>query len=106
MSNSFIEKCINGDASLDEIDNYIDEWHDSDSDINLELHEFLGMSWEEYSLWAVKPKFLAWIINARRKGVISSETKFLQESQPLAARSSNTKESLESINWLKSMGKI
>jgi hypothetical protein len=50
MSNSFIEKCINGDASLDEIDNYIDEWHDSDSDINLELHEFLGMSWEEYSL--------------------------------------------------------
>jgi hypothetical protein len=97
MSNSFIEKCINGDASLDEIDNYIDEWHDSDSDINLELHEFLGMSWEEYSLWAVKPKFLAWIINARRKGVISSETKFLQESQPLAARSSNTKESLESI---------
>jgi hypothetical protein len=106
MNSSFIEKCINGDASLDEIDDYIDEWHDSDSDINLELHEFLGMSWEEYSLWAVKPKFLAWIINARRKGVISSETKFLQESQPLAARSSNTKESLESINWLKSMGKI
>ena len=28
MSNSFIEKCINGDASLDEIDDYIDEWHD------------------------------------------------------------------------------
>ena len=106
MSNSFIEKCINGDASLDEIDDYIDEWHDSDSTNDLELHEFLGMSWEEYSLWAVKPKFLAWIINARRKGVISSETKFLQESQPLAARSSNTKESLESINWLKSMGKI
>jgi len=106
MSNSFIEKCINGDASLDEIDDYIDEWHDSDSTNDLELHEFLGMTWEEYSLWAVKPKFLAWIINARRKGVISSETKFLQESQPLAARSSNTKESLESINWLKSMGKI
>ena len=106
MNSSFIEKCINGDASLDEIDNYIDEWHDSDSTNDLELHEFLGMSWEEYSLWAVKPKFLAWIINARRKGVISSETKFLQESQPLAARSSNTKESLESINWLKSMGKI
>ncbi|PZU96024.1 MAG: hypothetical protein DCE90_11395 [Pseudanabaena sp.] len=106
MNSSFIEKCINGDASLDEIDNYIDEWHDSDSDMSLELHEFLGMTWEEYSLWVVKPRFLAWIINARRKGVISSEEKFKQESQPLAARSYSTKESLQSINWLKSIGKI
>ncbi|MCA6501785.1 MAG: hypothetical protein ACK54E_01130 [Pseudanabaena sp.] len=73
MSNSFIEKCINGDASLDEIDNYIDEWHDSDSDINLELHEFLGMSWEEYSLWAVKPSLLAEILNHRKQDVSSKK---------------------------------
>jgi len=73
MSNSFIEKCINGDASLDEIDNYIDEWHDSDSDINLELHEFLGMSWEEYSLWAVKPRLLAERLNHRKQDVSSKK---------------------------------
>jgi len=73
MRNSFIEKCINGDASLDEIDNYIDEWHDSDSDINLELHEFLGMSWEEYSLWAVKPSLLAEILNHRKQDVSSKK---------------------------------
>ncbi len=73
MSNSFIEKCINGDASLDEIDDYIDEWHDSDSDINLELHEFLGMSWEEYSLWAVKPSLLAEILNHRKQDVSSKK---------------------------------
>ncbi|MFN8903880.1 MAG: hypothetical protein ACK5X7_03460, partial [Pseudanabaena sp.] len=64
---------INGDASLDEIDNYIDEWHDSDSDINLELHEFLGMSWEEYSLWAVKPSLLAEILNHRKQDVSSKK---------------------------------
>ena len=73
MSNSFIEKCINGDASLDEIDDYIDEWHDSDLDINLELHEFLGMSWEEYSLWAVKPSLLAEILNHRKQDVSSKK---------------------------------
>ena len=73
MSNSFIEKCINGDASLDEIDNYIDEWHDSDSDIKLELHEFLRMSWEEYSLWAVKPSLLAEILNHRKQDVSSKK---------------------------------
>jgi hypothetical protein len=73
MSNSFIEKCINGDASLDEIDNYIDEWHDSDSTNDLELHEFLGMSWEEYSLWAVKPSLLAEILNHRKQDVSSKK---------------------------------
>jgi len=65
MNSSFIEKCINGDTSLDEIDDYIDKWHDSDSDINLELHEFLEMSWEEYSLWAIKPSLLEEIVNER-----------------------------------------
>lgn len=69
MNSSFIEKCINGDASLDEIDDYIDEWHDSDSTNDLELHEFLGMSWEEYSLWAVKPSLLAEILNHRKQDV-------------------------------------
>ncbi len=73
MNSSFIEKCINGDASLDEIDDYIDEWHDSNSDIDLELHEFLGMTWEEYSLWAVKPSLLADILNHRKQDVGSKK---------------------------------
>jgi hypothetical protein len=104
MNKSFIEKCINGDASLDEIDDYIDAWHDSDSD--LELHEYLGMTWEEYSAWAVKPKLLAWIINARRKGIELNEKNSMLASQSLAARSNNQKESLEAIKWLKDIGKI
>ena len=70
MNSSFIEKCINGDASLDEIDDYIDEWHDSDSTNDLELHEFLGMSWEEYSLWAIKPSLLEEIVNERKRLLI------------------------------------
>ncbi len=106
MNKSFIEKCINGDASLDEIDDYIDAWHDSDSDTELELHEYLGMTWKEYSLWAVKPKRLARIINARRKGIQLNEKNFMQTSQRLAARSNNQKESLEAIKWLKDIGKI
>jgi len=66
MNSSFIEKCINDDASLGEIDDYIDEWHDSDSANALELHEFLGMSWEEYSLWAVNPSLLEEIVNKKK----------------------------------------
>jgi hypothetical protein len=70
MNSSFIGKCINGNASLPEIDDYIDEWHDSDSDIALKLHEFLGMCWEEYSLWAIQPSLLAEIVNERKRSLI------------------------------------
>ena len=39
----------------------------------LELHEFLGMSWEEYSLWSVKPRLLAEILNHRKQDVGSKK---------------------------------
>jgi len=44
---TYIEQLISGDASISNIDNYIELWHNSDS--ILELHEFLGMTIEEYS---------------------------------------------------------
>lgn len=36
-----------------EIDDRIEEWHASDSDVP--LHVFLGMTWEEYSLFVSSP---------------------------------------------------
>lgn len=46
MSN-FIELCRQGKVSPDELDDYVDAWHDSDS--ALPLHEYLGMTQEEYA---------------------------------------------------------
>jgi len=37
------------------------------------FNEFLGMSWEEYSLWAVKPSLLAEILNHRKQDVSSKK---------------------------------
>ena len=48
MSN-FINDVINADAILDEIDDYIEKWHDSDTDCS--VFEYLGMTEEEYFLW-------------------------------------------------------
>ena len=41
---TFIELCVKGEVLIDEIDNFVDEWHQSPQDI--ELHEFLGMTWD------------------------------------------------------------
>lgn len=59
---NFIENCINGDALIYEIDDYIDSWHNSDS--SLELHEFLGMSLKEYALYLEDESYLPCIITA------------------------------------------
>ena len=42
------------DAEIERLMDKIDEWHEGDS--NVELHEFLGMTWEEYKVFALKPK--------------------------------------------------
>lgn len=34
----------------EELDDLVGQWHDSDKQVS--LHEYLGMSWEEYAVWA------------------------------------------------------
>lgn len=46
---TFMELYLAGKVSLDDIEDFIDAWHFSDS--NKELHEYLGMTMEQYSSW-------------------------------------------------------
>ncbi len=102
---SFISSCLSGEAFLDEIDDYIDRWHSGLAGENQELHEFLGMSWDEYSLWATRPDILASILNSRRRDIsLDDELKF--ESVALDARAKNNHEAIKMENWLKRIGKI
>jgi hypothetical protein len=39
----------------------------------MNLHEYLGMTWEEYSIWATRPSILAAIIQCRKKGISLKE---------------------------------
>jgi hypothetical protein len=63
MSN-FIEKCLAREATPEDIDDYIDQWHDNPG--NLALHEFLGMTRDEYAGWIADAAILPIIINARQ----------------------------------------
>jgi len=106
MNTSFIERCISGDAFLDEIDDYVDIWHDDSTSEDVELHEYLGMTWQEYSLWVTNPNILGSIVDARRKGQ-SLENAPVQEIQALlAARASSKEEAQRVMNWLQRIGKL
>ncbi len=98
MSN-FIEKCISGDALSFEVDDYIDQWHDSNSE--LELHDYLGMTKSEYSLFVDDESYLGVIINAHMR---SEDIGVVVESLALAARSDDQAKANKLERWLKDKG--
>jgi len=64
---NFIDACIAGTALFEDIDDFVDKWHGSKEDG--ELHEFLGMSVDEYNLWMVDASALQTIVDARMRVV-------------------------------------
>ena len=69
---NFIDQCINGETTPDKIDDWVGEWHDNAS-ITGDLHDYLGMTWDEYSRWATKPSLLNSILyNRIKQNVLNS----------------------------------
>lgn len=101
MSN-FIDKCLQGQVLPDDIDDFIDSWHEEDNDLS--LHRYLGMTRSEYSLWVANPDVLPYIVNAHHFGKDVSELLYEVEALPIAARSDGPDRALKLMRWLKSEG--
>ena len=61
---TFLDLCLAGQVRQDQVDDFVDRWHEAPG--GRELHDFLGMTTEEYSLWLRVPDALPYIISARR----------------------------------------
>ena len=61
----FIKKFISGQVKATDIDDYIDQWHNSES--SYELHTFLGLSEHEYKDFVVLKKNIEQIRDERIK---------------------------------------
>lgn len=57
---TFRQKCLQGEAVIEQLDDYIDDWHKSSSPVS--LADFLGFTDDEYALWLSKPGVLAQIV--------------------------------------------
>ena len=66
MSN-FIDMCRTGDAQPEDIDDFIDAWHDYPGSIP--LYTFLGMTKDEYSTWVEDATSLLEILKTRDKKI-------------------------------------
>ncbi len=61
---TFVDDVLAGRTTLDRVDDYVDRWHDGDSEG--ELRDFLGLSPAEYDAWIADAGALTKIVSARR----------------------------------------
>lgn len=65
---SFVDLCLEGSVLEEEIDRFVEDWHEGRVGADMELHEYLGMAWEEYQLWATTASVLPFVRTARKHG--------------------------------------
>ncbi|MGZ5200925.1 MAG: hypothetical protein ACXWC4_14230 [Telluria sp.] len=100
MSN-FIERCQSYEARVDDIDNYIDEWHENSQ--GKSLYDFLGMTRQEYALWLADSSILPTIVSLHSQNLSVDEVlEEFAEQLPVAARSVGPGRAQTLIDWLKS----
>ncbi|WEK30780.1 MAG: hypothetical protein P0Y58_00905 [Candidatus Pseudomonas phytovorans] len=102
---SFVELCLEGSVLEEEIERFVEDWHEGRQGLDMELHEYLGMSWEEYQLWATTPSVLPFVLTARKRG-ITLDQELAQDRHAMAARAGSIAEATKVEAWLRSVGKI
>lgn len=94
----FIDACLVGEALLDDIDDYVGAWHDSDSEE--EIYEFLGMTLDEYGVWVENDYMLKTILHCRNKNIDINDFISLENQETLVARASSSEEAAAVKVWL------
>jgi len=104
-TNSFLKLVMDGKVLISEIDDFVDKWHGGQS--TDELYEYLGMTFDEYSLWVADPDTLAIICTARLKGqpVAQAVNDNIPELR-MAARSGDAVKLKSLEAWLRRQGVI
>ena len=102
---NFVELCLKGDVLEEEIDQFVEDWHDGRQGADMQLHEYLGMKWEEYQLWSTTPSVLPFVLTAHKYGT-SLKDQLDQDKFAIAARARSVAEATKVEAWLRSVGKI
>ncbi len=82
---NFVQLCLQGDALIDDLDDIIEEWHESNDPRS--LREVIGFTAEEYQRWLKDPDELKNVLFERRTGYSLPQK---QTGYALAARSKTT----------------
>lgn len=99
MSN-FIEKCLLREAQPQDIDDFIELWHQNPG--GQSLHEYLGMTRNEYAFWVANAAILPTLLNLRSKHQNMDQLLAeLGHLLPAVAKSASPAGALALMQWLK-----
>lgn len=98
----FMSLALNGIVLPDEIEDYIEAWHESDS--KDEVYDYLGMDFAEYSLWVSDPDAINIIISARHSGIPlrKAVNDNLRSAERIAARADEARKLSILARWIES----
>lgn len=65
---TFFDLYSQGKALPEDINDFIDRWHDEVRTRDVPLHDYLGLSRDEYEVWLYDPLCLPQILEARTSG--------------------------------------
>jgi hypothetical protein len=102
---SFMEDLLEGDALLEDIDDYVNRWHqapDNAPESGMALHDFLGLTWREYQTVTERPHFLRFVVDARRR---KSDLEHDYSDVLIAARGDSA-DARAVYEYLKSVGRL
>lgn len=106
---TFIDLVLSGRVRHGEIEGFVERWHelsDNSPGTELEVYEYLGMTWPEYRLWVEQPESLRFIIAARRAEQPVEEVLEKTKLAGAAARSKEHTEAAKVLQWLAARGRI
>jgi len=99
----FLDLVLEGRAQIDEIDDFVEGWHEGESAVD--LSDYLGMRSEEYSLWLENPEMLEVICSARRRQQPLAEAVNEATATLRLAERSDDRAKLTSLrSWLRRQG--
>jgi hypothetical protein len=106
---TYMDLLLMGKAFLDDIDDFVDEWHSAPEGsvaASRSLHEFLGMTWDEYRLWVEHPESLRFIVAAHRAGRPVDAVLEELDKTGVAARANGQSEARKLLQWLIDRGRV
>jgi hypothetical protein len=100
----YIDDVLEGRALLCDITDYVEKWHQARDES--ELHEYLGLSWDEYRLWVERPESLRLIVGARELDEPVEDMLARQDDHALAARNLDPRDARTVREWLIATGRL
>lgn len=105
MSDTLMERLLTGSAFLDDIDDWVDRWHDDDT--AAQIWEYLGLTRDEYALWVERPESLRFIVAAHeRREPVEQVLAAYENRQLVAARAEDAQAAHAIESWLRRTGRL